>query len=261
MKKVGKIILGVTIIGVIFIGILFAYTQNKHQKEANEKIANLENKIASIENPEQNVNNANNENIMENKKSENSSYQKDELSKEELENFEKFFNNLSVNGFVVQLYNNPEEINLNDVFYNYSSTEGSFQPTDEIENEFLKRINSEDGSNIKELPCPIEAVPTSEIQKRFKQYTGISLSNQDIKNRLNWTYLEDQDVYCMMHGDTNADTIACINGTKDSNGIYKITIKFHAGFYLGTNEEVESTIVTLKKNGDSYYFVSSVLNK
>lgn len=263
MKKIGNIIIGVITIGIIGTGIAIICIMNQHQKDSDKKIAELENKIVSYQNVEQKNNNDEIDNVIGNNDNKNNSVNNNEdnksiinieMEKEELNKIEKFLNDIKVNGFVVQLYNSPEEIDLTDVLYNYNAMEGSIKVTDEIINEYKNKKNITD----EELPTDIEAVSTSEAQRIFKQYTGISLTNQDVKNKLGWTYLENLDIHCFMHGDTNAAKVKCLSGKKENNELYKITLSFETGYYLGTDNEIKNTVLTLKKNGNSYYFVSNV---
>lgn len=265
MKKSSKIILTIAIILFIVgasVGVFFGI---QSKRDSDKKIAELENKIISIsetksenETSKNDINetDANMQNTMNNAeknvKEETNATTGTKLTSEELSDIEKFLNKVEVNGFISHnIYNNIDNINLDEVFYNYNANN---RPSDDIINEYLR------AENVDELFTDLTAVSTDEIKAIYKKYTNNDISNEEIKNRLEYTYLEKYDTYCFPHGDTNFVPVKCVSGEKKSNDIYTINISYPEWTYYDNQEEVKSTVLTLKKNGSSYIFVSNIIS-
>lgn len=265
MKKSSKIILTIAIILFIAgagIGVFFGI---QSKQDYDKKIAELENKIISIseEKSENEISKKNlNEtdlnmqntmnNVEKNTKKETSSTTDTKLTLEELSDIEQFLNKVEANGFISHnIYNNIDNINLDEVFYNYNANN---RPSDDIINEYLRAENAD------ELVTDLTTVSTDEIKAIYKKYTNNDISNEEIKNRLKYTYLEKYDTYCFQHGDTNFVPVKCVSGEKKSNDIYTINISYPEWTYYYNQEEVKSTVLTLKKKGSSYIFVSNIIS-
>lgn len=175
-----------------------------------------------------------------------------QVTADELKKIEEMLNTPEVNGFVSRnFFDTVEDINLNLVFreYNYGESHAK-----EIDDEYLIE------ADLEELYTPLSVVSTGEIKKIYKKYTGKDISDSEIKNRLNFLYLPKYDVYCYMHGDTNRITVKCANGIKESDNTYIITIDYEDVIYYD-DKEITSSVLTLKKNEDSYVFVSHIIKE
>lgn len=172
-----------------------------------------------------------------------------QVTADELRKIEEMLNTPEVNGFVSNnFFNKVEDIDLNLAFreYNY----GKFDET-EIADEY--RIKYDMG----ELYQSFSVVSSKEIKETYKKYTGKDISDSEIKSRLvGFNYLQKYDVYCNMHGDTNYQSVKCFNGIKESDNTSVITV----GYGYDYDKIVPSSTLTLKKNGDSYVFVSNIEN-
>lgn len=172
-----------------------------------------------------------------------------QVTADELRKIEEMLNTPEVNGFVSNnFFNKVEDIDLNLAFreYNY----GKFDET-EIADEY--RIKYDMG----ELYQSFSVVSSKEIKETYKKYTGKDISDSEIKSRLvGFNYLQKYDVYCNMHGDTNYQPVKCFNGIKESDNTSVITV----GYGYDYDKIVPSSTLTLKKNGDSYVFVSNIEN-
>lgn len=170
------------------------------------------------------------------------------ISADELSQIEEMLNTPEVNGFVARnFYDNVESIDLELVFREYHYGEAH---TEEIDDEYMLVYSME------ELYSPISAVSSEEIKEIYKKYTGKDISDGEIKHRLqHYNYLPKYDVYCDMHGDTSYNRVTCVDGTKEADNTYVITVDYGYRSY----EEGERSILTLKKHGDSYIFISNLL--
>ena len=176
--------------------------------------------------------------------------EKTPVSADELKRIEEMLNTLEVNGFVSSnFFDTVEDIDLNLVFRDYNYVESHAK---EIVDEYLIE------ADLEELYTPLFVVSTGEIKEIYKKYTGKDISDSEIKDRLNFLYLPKYDVYCNMHGDTNRITVKCANGIKESDNTYIITIDYEGGIYYD-DKEIKSSVLTLKKNEDSYVFVSHII--
>lgn len=97
------------------------------------------------------------------------------------------------------------------------------------------------------------ALKESDIDALLKRRTGYGLS--DMRNPLLWIYLKEEKVYCMEAGDTNYMEVSVVDGMKTDDGMYYIL--YENPFLEYTSEET-MCIVTLKKQGEEYQFVSNV---
>ncbi len=179
----------------------------------------------------------------------NTTYEKgaSQVSSSELSEIEQMLNTMEVNGFVsYNFFDTINDIDLNLVFreYNY----GKFDNT-EIVDEYQNLYG--------EVYTGLSVVSPKEIKETYRKYTGTNISDSEIKSRLNFDYLQKYDVYCNMHGDTSYYAVKCVDGIKKSDNTYIITLDYGNDYY----HEVKSSILTLKKNKNSYIFVSNVIKE
>ncbi len=170
---------------------------------------------------------------------------------DELKKIEEMLNTREANGFVARnLYNQVEDIDLDMVFreYNYGYEDVHGQ---ELIDEYLMEYGME------ELYTGLSVVSSEEIKEIYKKYTGKDISDSEIRNRLSYFYSPKYDVYCNMHGDSSYLPVKCVNGIIESDNTYIITVD-HGENYPDFGER-KPTELTLKKNGDSYIFVSNII--
>lgn len=176
------------------------------------------------------------------------------VTTDELNKIEKMLNTNEVNGFVSRnFFDAVEDIDLNLVFREYNNGESHAK---EIDDEYLMEYGME------ELYNPLSVVSTKEIKETYTKYTGKNISDSEIKSRLHFRYLPKYDVYCNMPGDTNYNPVKCVDGYKISDDTYVITVDYEYDIYYDINDEIElvkSSALTLKKNGDSYFFISNIM--
>lgn len=174
-----------------------------------------------------------------------------QVTADELKKIEEMLNTREANGFVARnLYNQVEDIDLDMVFreYNYGYEDVHGQ---ELIDEYLMEYDME------ELYTGLSVVSSEEIKEIYKKYTGKDISDSEIRNRLSYFYSPKYDVYCNMHGDSSYLPVKCVNGIIESDNTYVITVD-HGENYPDFGER-KPTELTLKKNGDSYIFVSNII--
>jgi len=125
---------------------------------------------------------------------------------EQLIKYEKDFNTFEINGFIVSTntYNNPSQINLEEVFYNGAG----------FNNEISKEELEEYKKVTKYHETDIVKITTKQAEKLYYNNTGERLGY--LRERLkNWTYIEKYDAYYNEVSDTNFEPVSCIKGIMD----------------------------------------------
>lgn len=166
--------------------------------------------------------------------------EKHDLTGDELSFFTVYANEAENNGFLLSTYTSPQDIDLDQLFYNGAGmmTKGLTQE------ETAAYLAATDSS---ELITDMVRLTTEQIDNFLQHKMGISLSET---NGLDWTYLEDFDSYYIEHGDTNFRNYTCTSG-QEENGTYHLEFQSEDGSLTSS--------LTLKKNGDEYQFLSNVL--
>ena len=160
---------------------------------------------------------------------------------EELEEIEGFLNDIENNGFLMSEYNNPNEIDLSSVIYNGAGKSQTL--TEKQEEEYKTKVGKE------RIYLNITSLKKDDIEKLFLEKTGEKLQNIDEKLK-EWIYLENDELYCKEHGDSNYIQVEKCRIGKKKDNIYTIYLKFENGMNKYSK-------VTLKKQGDTYIFVSN----
>ena len=253
MKKSTGVILVLIIVlllGVIGVG---GYFFIKGSNDTSKEIGALKNEIANLNKGSQNQANENNTSIENNnevsKESSNSTNQTNTaLTTAELKDLEDYLNKLENNGFVSHnLYSDVNNIDLKMVFYNIGTTD--------IHKEELEKV-----LNGEEQLTAIYKITIEQIKSLYSQKTGKNISDEEIKSRFkDAKYDEESGSFFLQHGDTSAMNVKCVNGYKTVDGLYKVILK-DAVVYDKNSKEVKDTILTVKKEGNSYKFISHVIN-
>lgn len=137
-------------------------------------------------------------------------------SSEQLKKYEKDFNTLAINGFIISTnaYTKPSEIDLGQVFYNGAGFNNEISKEEVEEYKKLRKYHETD----------IVKITTKQAEKLYYDNTGEKL--EDLKGRLkNWIYIEKYDAYYNEVSDTNFEKVNCIKGIMDEqNKIMKIQL-------------------------------------
>ena len=260
MKKSTGVILVLIIVlllGVIGVG---GYFFIKGNNDTDKEIGELKNEVANLNKVNQNQAIENNTSIANNNEessagesySNNTSKANTNLTTAELKDLEDYLNKLENNGFVSHnLYSDVNSIDLKMIFYNIGSTD--------IPQEELEKI-----LNGNEQVTAIYKITMEQIKNDYYQKTGKNISEEEIKSRFkDAKYDEESGSFFLQHGDTSASNVKCVSGYKTADGLYKVILN-NAVAYESDGEtkarKVKDTLLTVKKEGNSYKFISHVIN-
>ena len=171
------------------------------------------------------------------------------LTGDELAYFnEQFFNagdyNIR-NQFLTSLYERPEDIDLQELFYCGTGLPGS------MSNEELRQVGSfaPDGTQI----CPTDKLPVADMNTVLLENTGLTLDETEQIGLVFFQYLPEYDAYYHSHGDTNYFYgVSIVSGERVGD-----TVRL---YYPDTSARYDSAwlCVTLEAQDDgSYWFVSN----
>ena len=164
-----------------------------------------------------------------------------ELSDEELNSFTDFVNSIENYGFLLSEYTAPTDVDLYEVFYCGAGISAHSLTDDELE--------AYEQATDWPIELDVERLTTAQINDFLIKKTGHSL--EEMKKTFTWTYLEKYDAYIFQHGDTNYCSFICTEGKKIDEDIFEI-------HYIPQQEYgVNAGILTLKRSGDDYIFVSN----
>lgn len=148
-------------------------------------------------------------------------------------------------GFLQSFYQDVRDVNLGAVLYcGAGILDEEF--SEGVRNSYLKAVGKS------QFDTDFIALRESDIDALLKKRTGYGLS--DMRTPFSWIYLEEEKAYCMEAGDINYMKVSVIDGMKTDDGMYYIL--YENPFLEYTNEKT-TCIVTLKKQGDEYQFVSN----
>ena len=173
------------------------------------------------------------------------------LSEAELKWFEtEFFNteeNRMPNMFLTSIYDTPENINLNNLFYCGADVFGGGEITEE-EKELLQQTYYPEG----ELELDVSRTTTDEMNAILQKYMNLSLEDTNKLYLENLHYLPECDAYYKVAGDTEYALYMIMAGWKNADET--ITLMYHP-----INQSVTHYYqVTLEQDGDNYYFLSNL---
>ena len=144
------------------------------------------------------------------------------------------------NQFLSSTYENPEDINLFELFYCGDGTEQG-----ELSPEISAAIGAEDA------PSPATVLTTAQMDAVLEEYLGLTLAETNQVGLDNFTYLPEYDIYYYFHGDTNYR--ASVTFTSGERNGDLVRLIYDATFLVDDLKEV-----TLREHGDSWQFVSNL---
>lgn len=169
-----------------------------------------------------------------------------ELTKEEMKVFEEFFASSGSYGFLLSVYDTPEDVNLNEVFYNGAGM-GQGNASKE-----------ERAAYEKESEWPIEfdfqKLTYAQVDGLIQEKTG--LSYEQMNHKLVWLYLPEYDAFYTQYSDTNYRKFTWLEGSCTKEGIY--TLRYTPYDSDDGYRMVEYEVV-LEKAGEEYQFRSNRL--
>ena len=170
------------------------------------------------------------------------------LSKEELDYFngDDFFNGEYMNirnQFLSSLYDSPEEIDLFQLFYCGS---GNPETPGELEREAVVSYNGWDD----EPDTGCGKISRTEMDSVLLKYMGLTVKDTKGVRLDEFTYLKEYDAYYHYHGDTNYRREILFTGGEKQEDIIHL---FYNDTFMGDGDKV----LTLRKEGDGYIFISN----
>lgn len=172
------------------------------------------------------------------------------LSQEECAVLEKYINETANYGFLLSVYDKPQDLDAEQVFYIGAGLD-LVLPSEEEREAYLEETGEEEAVNL----FGIGAHQASD----YLQYkAGVSLD--ELTTQPDWVYLEEYDTYYQCHGDE--DTNICVFEVTDAavqGDYYRVHYRARReaqdldGWHIPVYE------VILKRNGDSYRFCSNRL--
>lgn len=173
------------------------------------------------------------------------------LSDEEIAEFTKFVteaDGYGNYGFLLSVYDSPEKINLEEVFYTGAGIKTEAL-SEEEEKAYLKAAGYE------EIYTDVTKLTTAQINEVLLRRTG--LSYEQMANPLSWTYLPEYDAYYHEAGDTNYTPYTCIGGTVENEKRFRLQFR-RDEMREGAYREID-TVTVLEKTEEGYRFISNRL--
>lgn len=158
-----------------------------------------------------------------------------ELTAKELEYYTAFVNDVSNNGFLGSKYDRPQDVDINEVFYNGCG--------------FPDTLTEEERKLLPEIWTDYTKVTTAQINEILNKRLGLQL--EDMTHPLYYLYVEEGDFYFFQHGDTNYMPYTCTEGKWIEDSVLELKCKAEY------NEEYYSCAVQLKRVEDELHFVSN----
>ena len=164
-----------------------------------------------------------------------------DLTEQELAQWTDYVNNRDNNAFLLSYYDEPKQIDLNELFYDGCGLDMEELSEKEIQ-EYLEWVGQD------EIYTDFTRITGKQVASVLEQRLGLTM--KEVEKPLEWCYLIDSDVYVMQHGDTNAQNFKCTVGSRTGNQVV-----------LDCLSEMTGTIcrVTLElpENSEIWRFVSN----
>lgn len=172
------------------------------------------------------------------------------LTEEELQTFTEELGADENFGFLYSVYADPSEIDLEQVFYC-----GAGIATEPMSDEEVRAYLSVTGYD--EIYTDVTRIEKADLEEFVLKKTGMTYDQ--MKQPLEWVYLEEYDIYCNEHGDTNYQPYVCVAGwTADET---TFTLRCHPDMsYLSLEDDgyrVMDCELTVQKQDDGYRFLSN----
>lgn len=184
------------------------------------------------------------------------------LSAEELAQFNADFFGEQENApfrrqFLTSLYEQPEDIDMFQLFYNGTGQPGVAEPGERT----LLVDTYYDGADPE---VDLTKLPAREIDQVLERYTGLTLAETQALGMENFQYLADYDAYYHTHGDTNAIVGVTFAAGEREGDLTRLYYRAD-GMYLGGEFAEGWACLTLREvpgefeDGFPYHFVSHQL--
>ena len=163
------------------------------------------------------------------------------LTEQELEQWTKYVNSQENNAFLLSYYDEPKQIDLNELFYTGCGLDME-ELTDKEVQEYLE------WTEMDEIYTDVTRITGEQIASVLKQRLGLTM--EDMEQPLEWCYLVNSDIYVMQHGDTNVQIFTCIAGSRMGNQVVLDCLS-------QMTEEICRVTLELPENSEIWMFVSN----
>lgn len=171
-----------------------------------------------------------------------------ELSDSELDEFTTLFNTPEYKGFLTDPFNNPDDIDLNAVFYYGAGIDVKDLSDDEI-NDYLAAVDQP------QVYGDLYVMRATDFNKFFETHLGTS-APKDLPDSY-WAYVADHDSYYYYHWDSMYDgkDFKCISGEKDGDS-YTLRLELNTEKHY---ERFADRIIKFTKSGDNLILESNFI--
>ncbi len=167
-----------------------------------------------------------------------------DLTRNELDIIEDNFNTVKYNGFLHCQFDDPTELDLNEVFYNGAGIDKEGD-RGKIQRAYLKEVGEE------EILGDLTVLGRDDIDDFLMSTTGYDYVQ--MMYPLDYVYLDKYDVFVLEHGDTNFSNFKAVSGTVQGD-LY--TVQYSTVDWDGAvNDDLSEVIFTA--DGDDYCFKSN----
>lgn len=168
-----------------------------------------------------------------------------QLTQEKLAYFNQEFFNQSAgsmhNQFLTSEYESPDQVNLFELFYNGDG--GMRGSLSQKERDQLTKLEPMAAYS------DVIKVTAQEMSAVLEAGMGLAFEDTQQEGLDQFYYLEQQDAYYLLHGDTNFQRCAVVSGEHISD--HQVQLQY-------TKDDGTTWVVTLEKRGDGYLFCSNV---
>ncbi len=163
------------------------------------------------------------------------------LTEQELAQWTNYVNRGENNAFLLSHYDEPNQIDLNELFYTGCGLDME-ELTDKEVQEYLEYTEMD------EIYTDVTRITGEQIASVLKQRLGLTM--EDMEQPLEWCYLVNSDVYVMQHGDSNSQNFTCIAGSRTGNQVVLDCLS-------QMTEEICRVTLELPENSEIWMFVSN----
>ena len=153
-------------------------------------------------------------------------------------------------GFLLSEYEDPRELDLNQLLYTGAGMETPSLTEDERQ-AYLEITGQP------EIYTDVVRLTTEQIDGFLEQKTGYTLD--EMTGPFDWTYLEETDAWVHQHGDTNYMPFTCVRGWETEKGSFELECVPGDGQL--TPDLYPSCRLRLARHGDDYRVLSNAFDR
>ena len=165
-----------------------------------------------------------------------------DLTEQELTQWTDYVNSRENNAFLLSYYDEPKQIDLNELFYTGCGLDMEVLTEKEVQ-EYLE------WAEMDEVYTDFTRITGKQVATVLKSRLGLTM--EEMEKPLEWCYLTESDAYVMQHGDTNAQNFKCIAGSRTGNQVVLD--------YLSVTGCISRVTLELPENSEIWRFVSNEL--